>query len=153
MNISRIGLAALAVLAFSARSASALDRPEITFKIFQFPPDKIPRVDGDPSDWDMVPDSYVIDGSQLTDIEEPHTHPDPKVCDVKVKVGWVKGLNRLYFLLVETKPSWDFGDGTTSTEQNPIHQFKRASAMGVILDVAGPAGTSRRSKVGDIQMK
>jgi PKD repeat protein len=52
-----------------------------------------------------------------------------------------------------TSWKWDFGDGTTSTEQNPIHQFKRASAMGVILDVTGPAGTSRRSKVGDIQMK
>jgi hypothetical protein len=108
MKLHRLALAILAAAALGLRPAAALDRPEITFKVFQFPPDKIPRVDGDPSDWDIVPQSYVIDGSQLTDVEEPHTHPDPKVCDVKVKVGWVKGLNRLYFLLVETKPKWDF---------------------------------------------
>ena len=38
-------------------AAKALDRPEKIFQVFQFPADKIPRVDGDPSDWDIVPDS------------------------------------------------------------------------------------------------
>ena len=28
--------------------------------------------------------------------------------DVKVKVGWVKGLNRLYFLYEASKDYWDF---------------------------------------------
>jgi hypothetical protein len=27
-----------------------LERPEVTFKIFQFPPDKIPRIDGNIDD-------------------------------------------------------------------------------------------------------
>jgi hypothetical protein len=46
----------------------------------------------------MVPDSYTIGMDQLHN-EHTALNPDPKeVLDVKVKVGWVKGLNRLYFL-------------------------------------------------------
>jgi hypothetical protein len=33
---------------------------------------------------------------------------DPKDLDVKVKVGWVKGLNRLYFLYEAYDNYWDF---------------------------------------------
>ena len=43
-----LSLAAVAILL--AVRLTALERPEITFKIFQFPADKIPRIDGDPSD-------------------------------------------------------------------------------------------------------
>ena len=49
---------------------------------------------------------------------------------------------------------WDFGDGETSTEQNPIHAYKSAARPPVvILDVVGPAGKSRRSKVWDVSLK
>jgi len=48
---------------------------------------------------------------------------------------------------------WDFGDGETSTEQNPIHQYRTAGNLVVVLDVEGPAGKSRRSKVWDVQLK
>jgi hypothetical protein len=81
--------------------ALALERPDVTFKVFQFPPDMIPRIDGNTDDWAMVPDSYAIGMDQLEDTEAPGGHGterDPKDLDVKVKVGWVKGLNRLYFL-------------------------------------------------------
>jgi hypothetical protein len=108
MTFHRISLTALALLAYGARPAAALDRPEITFKIFQFPADKIPRIDGDPSDWDIVPDSYAIDGSQLRDDGGQHQSPDPKTFDLKVKVGWVKGLNQLFFLYEATKGRWEF---------------------------------------------
>jgi hypothetical protein len=104
----RISVATLALLAFGARPAAALDRPEVTFKVFQFPADRIPRIDGDPGDWDIVPDSYVIDGSQLRDDGGEHQSPDPKTFDLKVKVGWVKGLNQLFFLYQATKGHWDF---------------------------------------------
>jgi hypothetical protein len=110
MNTSRLLLAALGLLAFGLKPAAAFDRPEVTFKVFQFPANQIPRVDGDASDWAMVPDSYVVDGSQLLDDEhQPMLPPDPKDCVVKIKVGWVKGLDRLYFLYEATKPHWDFG--------------------------------------------
>src|ERR1700734_1909139 len=78
MRLSRILLAALALAAVGLRPAAAFDRPEVTFKVFQFPADQIPRVDGDASDWAMVPESYVVDGSQLQDVEGEHLPPDPK---------------------------------------------------------------------------
>jgi hypothetical protein len=80
------------------------------FKVFQFPADKIPRIDGDDSDWAMVPESYSIGLDQMHDDEHKYDKPDPKELDVHVKVGWVKGLNRLYFLYEAYKNFWDFAD-------------------------------------------
>jgi hypothetical protein len=48
---------------------------------------------------------------------------------------------------------WDFGDGAASTEQNPIHAYSKAGSYIVVLDVEGPDGKSRRSKVWDVQLK
>lgn len=86
----------------------ALDRPGVVFKIFQFPADQIPRIDGNDDDWKMVPDDYAIGSDQLVDDSHPDRKPDPKDLDVKVKVGWVKGLNRLYFLYEAYDNYWDF---------------------------------------------
>ncbi len=86
----------------------AADHPGVPYKIFQFPADKIPRIDGNPDDWNIVPDDYAIGMDQLTDDGHPDHKPDPKDLDVKVKVGWVKGLNRLYFLYEAYDNYWDF---------------------------------------------
>jgi hypothetical protein len=88
--------------------AIALEKPDVTYKVFQFPADQIPRIDGKADDWAIVPESYVIGGDQLTDDVKTHRPPDPKQLTVRVRVGWVKGLNRLYFLYEATKPYWDF---------------------------------------------
>jgi PKD repeat protein len=48
---------------------------------------------------------------------------------------------------------WDFGDGTQSTEQNPVHAYARAGEFTVILDVEGPAGKSRSIKVWEAAVK
>ena len=34
-------------------------------------------------------------------------------------------------------PTWDFGDGTTSTEQNPVHKFEKAGTYQVKLTIDG----------------
>jgi hypothetical protein len=34
--------------------------------------------------------------------------PDPKNLEVKVKVDWIKGINRLYFLYEAYDDYWDF---------------------------------------------
>ena len=107
MKIVRF-LTALAAVLLLAASLRALDRPDITFKVFQFPQDKIPRIDGDTSDWDIVPDDYAIKTDQLVDDNKRHPQPDPKNLDIKVRVGWVKGLNRLYFLYEAYDNYWDF---------------------------------------------
>jgi PKD repeat protein len=52
-----------------------------------------------------------------------------------------------------TKWHWDFGDGTTSTEQNPVHQYTKAGKYIVVLDIEGPEGKSRMSKVWDVAVK
>jgi PKD domain len=80
------------------------------FKVFQFPADMIPRIDGKDDDWAMVPDSYVITLNDMHDDEHKHAQPDPKDLDIHVKVGWVKGLNRLYFLYEAYDNYWDFAD-------------------------------------------
>jgi hypothetical protein len=79
-------------------------------KVFQFPADQIPRIDGNDDDWKIVPDSYAITLADMHDDEHLHPTPDPKDLDVRVKVGWVKGLNRLYFLYEAYKNYWDFAD-------------------------------------------
>jgi hypothetical protein len=89
--------------------ALAVERPGVVYKVFQFPADAIPRVDGDTGDWAMVPESYTIGTDQLMEtVRGKGTRFDPKDLDVRVKVGWVKGLNRLYFLYEAYDNYWDF---------------------------------------------
>ena len=89
-------------------AAAQLQRPDTNFKIFQFPADKIPTVDGKIDDWAIVPDSYVIGTDQFVDDSKKHAAPNPKTLDVKVRVGYVKGINRLYFLYEAYDDYWDF---------------------------------------------
>jgi hypothetical protein len=86
----------------------ALERPDVTYKIFQFPADQIPRVDGKADDWTIVPDDYAYGTNLLVDDTKKHAQPDPKTLDVRVRVGWVKGMNRLYFLYEAYDDYWDF---------------------------------------------
>ncbi|SNT41295.1 PKD domain-containing protein [Granulicella rosea] len=97
-------------LPFVGLRALAQDQPDAVLKVFQFPADRIPRIDGDASDWAMVPESYVVDASQLRDDTKKHASANAKDLDVHVKVGWVKGLNRLYFLYEAYDNFWDFSD-------------------------------------------
>ena len=100
----------LAALLLFLYPAAALDRTNVVFKIFQFPPNMIPTIDGKTNDWDIVPEDYVIGMDQLVDDTGKHPAPDPKTLDVRVKVGWVKGLHRLYFLYEAYKDYWDFSE-------------------------------------------
>lgn len=104
------GLCLSGLLLLFASHLSALDRPGTTFKVFQFPGDQIPRIDGNTDDWKIVPDDYAIGMDQLIDQNDPNHKPDPSDFDVKIKVGWVKGLNRLYFLYEGYARYWDFAN-------------------------------------------
>lgn len=100
---SLILLAALASVSFA--------RPDREFMVYQFPKDRIPRIDGDFSDWDMVPDSFIVGTDELENtVFGVGEAQDPDDYDLKVKVGWVKGLNRLYFYLEAYDDYWDFED-------------------------------------------
>jgi hypothetical protein len=56
------------IAVFLALPLLALERPGVEFKIFQFPPDRIPSIDGRTTDWDIVPASYTIGTDQLTQV-------------------------------------------------------------------------------------
>lgn len=100
----------LSVVNAGAPPCHALARPGVEFRIYQFPHDRMPRIDGDTSDWDMVTGEYIIGSDQLTDnkTEGPLLPAmDPEDLDVRVRVGWVKGLNRLYFLYEAYDNDWN----------------------------------------------
>jgi PKD repeat protein len=42
---------------------------------------------------------------------------------------------------------WDFGDGQTSTERNPVHTYQNPGTYYVTLTVTGPAGSSTEKKI------
>ncbi len=103
----RVGLLVAGSLLL-ALPALALERPGEEFKVFQFPADAIPRIDGDPVDWEQVPESFVVGTGELWEDSGKHDEVDPENLQVRVKVGWVKGLNRLYFLYEASDDYWDF---------------------------------------------
>lgn len=92
---------------FLAVDANAqLDAPH--FKVFQFPSNRIPRIDGDFDDWDIVPDSYIVGMEEMWDDSGKHKGLNRESLDIKVKVGWVKGMSRLYFMYEAYDDYWDF---------------------------------------------
>ncbi|MCW5982655.1 MAG: PKD domain-containing protein [Bryobacteraceae bacterium] len=86
-----------------------MERPDVTFKVFQFPANMIPRIDGKTDDWRTVPDDYAIGIDQLVESAKGRgANIDRNDLDVTVRVGWVKGMNRLYFLYEASDNYWDF---------------------------------------------
>lgn len=125
-----------------------------SFKVFQFPPDMIPSIDGKTNDWDIVEEDYSIGMDQLTDTRDSGEHKvhNPKDLDVKVKVGWVKGMNRLYFLYQAYDNYWDFslpdlhndifelvvdGDRSGGPFISPFHTFKNLDPMEAYFSFQG----------------
>jgi len=103
--MKRIVIVMLFLIACS--NSEALERPGVEFKIFQFPKNMIPGIDGNTDDWDIVPDDYIIGTDQLSDEKTPGRPMNRESLDVKVRVGWVKGLNRLYFCYEAYDDYWD----------------------------------------------
>ena len=68
----------------------------------------IPRIDGQTGDWAIVPESYAYGTDQLSDtVMGNFTDYDRDDLDVNVRLGWVKGLNRLYFLYEAYDDQWN----------------------------------------------
>lgn len=89
-------------------SVERLVAQQTMYKVYQFPSDKIPRIDGDASDWDIVPVSYEITSDSLVDNTGHYQKPNPHSSKAKVKVGWVKGMSRIYFLVELWDDCWIF---------------------------------------------
>lgn len=95
-------------LTAAAQTVPEVGVQEPGFQVFQFPRNAIPRIDGDFSDWEIVPDSYSVGIDAMWDDTGRHQGIDRSTLDIRVKVGWVKGLNRLYFLYEASDDYWDF---------------------------------------------
>lgn len=108
--LSRVLICGLCSVAAFVTVAAALEKPGVTYPVFQFPANQIPRVDGDPADWAMVPESYVVGLDQMHNDAKSPPAAGNRTLAVRVKVGWVKGLNRLYFLYEADDDFWDFKD-------------------------------------------
>lgn len=107
MRLNTRGLLCVALVLGGMIRSSGQDTAR-SYRIFQFPQDQIPRIDGNDDDWKMVPDSYAVGMDQLRDDSHQHATADPRNLNVTVKVGWVKGMNRLYFLYEAYDNYWDF---------------------------------------------
>jgi len=105
--MSKTFISMLAALLLFSSLATAVERPGVEFKVFQFPRNMIPRIDGKTDDWDIVPDDYIIGTEELTDEKTPGRPMNKKSLDVKVRVGWVNGLNRLYFCYEAFDDYWN----------------------------------------------
>ena len=117
------------VASFSAATAQELPKYQMArggqiFKIFQFPSDQMPRIDGELSDWAIVPETYRYGTDQLNDTEDGHgVNIDPKDLEVQVTIAWVNGLNRLYFLYEAYDDYWDFGRFNPKGYRNDIFEL------------------------------
>ena len=68
------------------------------FRAFQFPDHLTPSIDGNLDDWDVVDNSYEIATSQFRDLINPDSDAnDSDDFSVRLKVGWNKTANKLYF--------------------------------------------------------
>lgn len=86
------------------------------YKIYQFPTDRIPKIDGDTHDWECVPTSYALTESALKEDEGKHAQPDTTTLKVSVKVGWCADTQRLYFLYEAYDNYWRFTENSLNTD-------------------------------------
>jgi hypothetical protein len=89
--------------------AQAFQARDTIYPIFQFPQNNMPHIDGDFSDWSVVPDTYAIGLDEMKEsMNGIGFDLDPTDLDVTAKVGWVKDLNRLYFYVEVFDDFWEF---------------------------------------------
>jgi PKD repeat protein len=52
-----------------------------------------------------------------------------------------------------TRWRWDFGDGSSSSERHPVHQYEKAGEYDVRLSIEGPAGNAEWIKIRDVVVR
>lgn len=94
----------------------ALSAQSREYKVYQFPADQLPVIDGKGDDWERVPESYVITLHDMREDEGKHACADSATLAIRVKVGWSKADNRLWFLYEATDDYWRFGTDDLRTD-------------------------------------
>ena len=88
--------------------ADAHDPPGTTFFIWQWSDSNLPVLDGDLSEWEVIPEFYWFTISDLKDsIEKDAGQPDPSDYDVRFVLAWNESQNRLYLAWKSTDDYWN----------------------------------------------
>jgi PKD repeat protein len=78
---------------------------------------------------------------------------DPPVADFQVQTDGLRALFTDASMGGKpTKWSWDFGDGATSTAQNPSHVYAQAGTYNVTLTASNAAGSSSKTKFATVSL-
>ena len=134
-KLTKLGLGAVLVMGLSSMAFGHAPPGELYFAV-QFPDGLTPPMDGDLSDWDVVPiDPYTIRNDRLyspvADIQ-PVGRGEIDVSDINIRhlIGWNESANQLYFASEvfdnvhnadRENPSAFWQDDAWEVEVNPDH--------------------------------
>ena len=134
-KLTKLGLAAVLVTGLSTSAFGHAPAGELYFAV-QFPDGLVPTMDGDLSDWDVVPiDPYTIRNDRLySPVAEiqPVGRGEIDVSDINIRhiIGWNDNMNKLYVMsevfdnvhnLDRENPSAFWQDDAWEVEVNPDH--------------------------------
>lgn len=104
---------------------------DTTFKVFQFPDDHVPQMNGDAADWAKVPAEYFYDYTQYAELHRERGAPDTTDFYVRRSaVGWNKTHNRLYFMAEVYDDIWRFHKDITDSLDTPHSRLTGAHVHG-----------------------
>lgn len=103
-RISLLAMTALLVVGLAGMAAAHKPPGEVFFA-FQWPDGAIPQMDGDLSEWDVVPSQYEITNPLLFQVHDvgklgldtPRGGVDAADMFIRHRIGWNDNTNRLYF--------------------------------------------------------
>ena len=134
-KLTKLGLAAALVTAMSSMAFGHAPPGELYFAV-QFPDNLVPTMDGDLSDWDVVPiDPYTIRNDRLySPVAEiqPVGRGEIDVSDINIRhiMGWNENANKLYVMSEvfdnihnadRENPAAFWQDDAWEVEVNPDH--------------------------------
>jgi hypothetical protein len=134
-KLTKLGLAAALVTAMSSMAFGHAPPGELYFAV-QFPDNLVPTMDGDLSDWDIVPiDPYTIRNDRLySPVAEiqPVGRGEIDVSDINIRhiMGWNENANKLYVMSEvfdnihnadRENPAAFWQDDAWEVEVNPDH--------------------------------
>jgi hypothetical protein len=129
-----LGLVAVLVLGLASFAGAHAPVGELFFLV-QFPDNVVPTIDGDLSDWNIVPESpYVIRADKLFDPaqfqEAGRGELDQSDFNPVHILGWNENFNKLYFAtsifdnihnIDRENPAYHWNDDNWEVEVNPTH--------------------------------
>ena len=92
---------AVLIIMLMVHALSLRAQTDVRYKVYQFPDDKLPVLDGNLDEWKNIPDTYIIGADQLLDerLDADAQKPAKEDLDVEVIVGWNNTTNRIYFMV------------------------------------------------------